>query len=37
MELREEYKIKESIEDAIRILDSAPVRPDMLPETMLYS
>lgn len=35
MELRDEYKIKESSEDAIRILDSAPLRPDPLPERNL--
>ena len=35
MELRDEYKIKESIADAIEILDSAPNRPDPLPEESL--
>ena len=35
MALRDEYKIKESIENAIRVLDSAPIRPDLLPEKSL--
>ena len=35
MELMGEYKIKESREDAIRILGSAPIRPDPLPEKSL--
>ena len=28
MEIIEKYKIKESIEDVIRILDAAPIKPD---------
>ena len=35
MALRVEYKIKESIADAIRVLDSAPFRPDLVPEKSL--
>lgn len=29
------YKIRESLEDAIKILDSAPIHPDLVPETVL--
>ena len=33
MDIMENYKIQESIRDVIRILDSAPLRPDMVFET----
>ena len=33
MEIMEKYKIMESIKDVIRILDSAPIRPDLNNET----
>ena len=33
METMDKYKILESIEDVIRILDAAPIKPDLVPET----
>ena len=33
MEKMERYKIQKSIEDVIAILDSAPIQPDLIPET----
>ncbi len=35
MDTMERYKIQESIMDVIRILDSAPIRPDLVAETNL--
>ena len=35
MDVREEYKIRESINDVIRILDSAEIRPDLSPDTVI--
>ena len=35
MGIREEYKIRESINDVIRILDSAEIRPDLSPDTVI--
>ena len=31
MEIMDKYKILESIEDVIRILDAAPIKPDLVP------
>ena len=33
MDTKERYKIRKSIEDVIGILDSAPIQPDLIPET----
>ncbi len=33
MDLRDKYKIQESIEDVVRILDLAPIRLDLNPDT----
>ena len=33
MDTIDRYKIQKSIEDVLGILDSAPIQPDMLPET----
>ena len=33
MDIIEKYKIQASVEDTLRILDSAPIQPDMMPET----
>ena len=35
MDTIERYKIQQSIKDVIDILDSAPIRPDMVDETNL--
>ena len=35
MDSMEKYKIQESVIDAIRILDSAPIKPDLVSETVI--
>ena len=35
MDIMDKYKIHESIRDVISILDSAPIKPDLVPETNL--
>ena len=35
MDPKEKYKIRESVRDAIRILDSAPIKPDLMSEAVI--